>query len=507
MNGAVQFKDVHFSYDGSKQIIKGLDLSVQPGQKVAFVGETGGGKSTLLKLLFRFYDATKGSLLIDDQDVRDVTVESLRRCMGVVPQDPSMFNDTVMNNVRYSKFEATDQEVMEACKAAAIHDKVLSFADGYSTIVGEKGVKLSGGELQRLAIARAILKEPSIILLDEATSSVDTDTESRIQSALFKLTKGRTTFTVAHRLSTVIDADIIVVIKDGAILEQGSPRDLLATKGKYYDLWCKQVGITLPNAEKKAHDGTHDDHESSESEQARPGSREQRKGWRPDAPEFVPRNMQSNPLLDAYSEQKKTLGSDDDEVNPSGQEGGEESKTIDHVLRESKRETYDEQDKTAGLDPVDEATDSKGKNAYRGNEELGNKADRERKRARISRAQRRKMSKSEPTGSSMSAIEGAFEPNNTPEGSGEGLAIERRRVSAPSKGPASEAGKLTGHGRRGSRKHWRIRQQSSSYAQSEAQPAQSTKASVPIPSEPTTTPAPSSGESRDKGNVRFSPSA
>ncbi|KAI4169508.1 MAG: hypothetical protein LQ343_005648 [Gyalolechia ehrenbergii] len=509
--GAVQFNDVQFSYDDSKQIIKGLNLIVQPGQKIAFVGETGGGKSTLLKLLFRFYDVTKGSLLVDGQDVRDVTLESLRRCMGVVPQDPSMFNDTVMNNVRYSKLDATDEEVMEACKAAAIHDKVLSFTEGYSTIVGEKGVKLSGGELQRLAIARAILKDPSIILLDEATSSVDTDTESRIQSALSELTKGRTTFTVAHRLSTVIDADTILVIKDGAILEQGSPKELLAAKGRYYDLWCKQVGITSKTAEKTANEATHDVHESLENEQARPGSSEYRKGWRPDAPEFVPRHLQSRP--DTNNDRKKTQGSDDVKVNPFKQDSGEQSTVFNKAPSEGKQRADDDADKTAVSTRTDAAADNRGEDTHHGNDELINDSDGDHKRTRLSRARRRKMSKSEPTGSSMSAGEGAFELDKALEGSGEGPSTERRRVSAPSKPPSSEAGKLAGQGRRNRRKHWRMRQQSSSHAPSESQPvrvsgALSTQSSVPTPSVPTTTPAQTNGDGKDhivgKGNVRFS---
>lgn len=285
--GAIEFNNVHFSYEGTKQIIKGVSFSAQPGQKIALVGETGGGKSTLLKLLFRFYDVTQGSILIDGQDVRGVTVDSLRSCFGVVPQDPSMFNDTVMNNVRYAKLDATDEEVMEACKAAVVHDKIISFTDGYQSIVGEKGVKLSGGELQRLAIARAILKHPAVILLDEATSSVDTDTESRIQSALHALTKGRTTFTVAHRLSTIVDADVILVIKDGEVVEQGPPKDLIAAKKEYYSLWCKQVGISSRMIDTK--DTTEESlHARSESEQAQPGAHEHRKLFRPDAPEFIP---------------------------------------------------------------------------------------------------------------------------------------------------------------------------------------------------------------------------
>lgn len=243
--GAIVFEGVNFSYDGIKPIIKDLDFSAIPGQKVALVGETGCGKSTILKLLFRLYDVGSGSIKIDGQNLRDVTVESLRSCIGVVPQDPKLFNDTVMNNVRYSKLDATDEQVMEACKAAAIHDKILSFTDGYASIVGENGVKLSGGEVQRVAIARAILMDPRIILLDEATSAVDSHTEAQIQMALRKLSHGRTTFCVAHRLSTVMDADVMLVIKDGTIAEQGSPNELLKLRGEFFDLWSLQ-NISTP---------------------------------------------------------------------------------------------------------------------------------------------------------------------------------------------------------------------------------------------------------------------
>lgn len=197
--GAVVFDDVNFSYEGHKTVINNFSFNVRPGQRVALVGETGAGKTTILRLLFRFYDVQSGSIMIDGQDLRDVTLDSLRRCIGVVPQDPSLFNDTIMANVRYARLSASDRDVMEACRAAAIHDKVMTYADGYSTKVGEHGIKLSGGELQRISIARVILMNPKIILLDEATSSVDSDTEGLIQSALHGLTKGRTTFTIAHR--------------------------------------------------------------------------------------------------------------------------------------------------------------------------------------------------------------------------------------------------------------------------------------------------------------------
>ncbi len=241
--GAVSFDKIRFSYDGKKEVITDLSFDVKPGQKVALVGETGGGKSTILKLLFRFYDVTQGSISIDGQDIRTVTVTSLRESIGVVPQDPDLFNDTIMKNVRYARLDATDDEVILACKVAAVHEKIMTFTDGYATKVGENGVKLSGGELQRVAIARAILKDPKIMLLDEATSSVDTETEVKIQQALETLTEGRTTFIVAHRLSTVMNANLMLVIKDGEIVEQGSPKELLISKGKYYDLWSKQNGI------------------------------------------------------------------------------------------------------------------------------------------------------------------------------------------------------------------------------------------------------------------------
>lgn len=257
--GSVDFHAVKFSYDGKKDTIKSLEFHANPGQRIALVGETGGGKSTILKLLFRFYDAAEGSIRIDGQDVKDLTLKSLRECIGVVPQDPSMFNGTIMENVRYSKLDATDVEVTKACKAAAVHEKISSFTKGYASRVGEGGVKLSGGELQRIAIARVILKNPKIVLLDEATSAVDSETEAKIQGALEKLTKGRTTFTVAHRLSTVINSDIIIVIKDGEIVEQGSPKALLEAKGKYHDLWLLQIGVAnAPEAKMTDPDPSHD---------------------------------------------------------------------------------------------------------------------------------------------------------------------------------------------------------------------------------------------------------
>ncbi|KAI1799713.1 hypothetical protein F4811DRAFT_567807 [Daldinia bambusicola] len=239
--GKVEFRNVSFSYDKKKDILKSVKVSVPSGTTVAFVGATGAGKSTILKLLDRFYDVTGGSIQIDGQDIRDVTISSLRQSIGIVPQSPILFDDTVINNIRYARLTATDEEVYSACKAAAIHDHIMGFTEGYKTRVGERGVKLSGGELQRIAIARAILKQPEIVLLDEATSSVDTDTEQKIQDGLRALCQGRTTFIVAHRLSTVMNADTIFVVANGEIAEQGSHEELISKKGKYAELWSKQI--------------------------------------------------------------------------------------------------------------------------------------------------------------------------------------------------------------------------------------------------------------------------
>lgn len=241
--GNVKFSNVCFTYDDKKDILKNISFEVPEGQTIAFVGATGAGKSTILKLLNRFYDTSSGSILIDGQDIREVDISSLRAHLGVVPQAPILFNDTVMNNIRYARLDATSEEVHDACKAACIHDQIMGFSDGYDTIVGERGVKLSGGELQRVAIARAILKRPHIVLLDEATSAVDTETEQKIQDALKTLCHKRTTFVVAHRLSTVVNADRIIVVGGGEIVEQGSHEELLEKKGKYANLWSKQVFV------------------------------------------------------------------------------------------------------------------------------------------------------------------------------------------------------------------------------------------------------------------------
>ncbi|CUS14767.1 unnamed protein product [Tuber aestivum] len=245
-SGEIEFSDACFAYDPRKPAIKNMSFRVPGGSTVALVGETGGGKTTCLKLLFRFFDVNSGSITIDNQDIRDVTLWSLRENMGVVPQDPQLFNDTLMMNLKYANFDATDEQVYAACRAAAIHDKILGFPDGYFTRVGEHGVKLSGGELQRIAIARAILKNPKIVLLDEATSMVDMETERSIQHAFRELASNRTMFVIAHRLSTIMNANLIIVIKDGEIVEKGSHEELINAGGKYFQLWSKQLKNEQP---------------------------------------------------------------------------------------------------------------------------------------------------------------------------------------------------------------------------------------------------------------------
>lgn len=250
--GRVEFRDVSFSYDPQRPILRDLSFASEPGQSVALVGETGGGKSTVLKLLYRFYDVKSGSVIIDGQDIRDVTLDSLRDCLGAVPQDPSVFDQSILENVRYARPGATDEDVIAACKAAQIHDQIQRFPAGYGTKLGERGVRLSGGELQRLAIARVILRAPKIVVLDEATSAVDSQTESSVQHALKTLSAGRTVFIVAHRLSTVVNADLILVIDQGRIVERGSHEELLKKEGMYSRLWSMQTIAHLGGADLEA---------------------------------------------------------------------------------------------------------------------------------------------------------------------------------------------------------------------------------------------------------------
>jgi len=238
--GEVVFDGVTFGYDPERVILRGISLRVGPGERVALVGPSGSGKSTIGRLLFRFYDVTGGSLRIDGQDVRDVTQDSLHARIGVVPQDTVLFNDTVYYNIAYGSPEASREEVMDAARAARIHDFILSLPQGYDTTVGERGLKLSGGEKQRVGIARTLLKNPPILLLDEATSALDTQTERDIQDSLLEMGQGRTVITIAHRLSTIADADRIVVLEDGRIVEQGTHEVLLGNGGRYAAMWARQ---------------------------------------------------------------------------------------------------------------------------------------------------------------------------------------------------------------------------------------------------------------------------
>jgi ATP-binding cassette subfamily B protein len=238
--GEVEFTDVDFSYEADRGILQGVSFRVPAGRTVAIVGPSGAGKSTISRILFRFYDVSAGSVRIDGQDIREVTQASLRDSIGIVPQDTVLFNDSIKYNIRYGNPGASDADVFEAARLAAIHDFVEGLPEGYDTMVGERGLKLSGGEKQRVAIARTILKEPRILLFDEATSALDSHTEREIQTALKQVSADRTTLVIAHRLSTVVDADEILVLDQGRIVERGRHADLLALEGNYAAMWARQ---------------------------------------------------------------------------------------------------------------------------------------------------------------------------------------------------------------------------------------------------------------------------
>jgi ATP-binding cassette subfamily B protein len=239
-SGAIRFEDVRFAYDPDRTILNGITFDVPAGRTVAIVGPSGAGKSTISRLLFRFYEVTGGRILIDGQDIRQVQQATLRAAIGMVPQDTVLFNDTIRYNIRYGRWEASDQDVEQAASLAQIDPFIRASPKGYETEVGERGLKLSGGEKQRVAIARTILKQPPILLLDEATSALDSYTEKEIQDALDRISKNRTTLVIAHRLSTIVNADEIIVLDQGEIVERGSHQVLLQKGGLYAGMWNRQ---------------------------------------------------------------------------------------------------------------------------------------------------------------------------------------------------------------------------------------------------------------------------
>ena len=239
--GRVDFKNISFGYEHNRVILKNFNLSVKSGQNVAIVGTSGSGKSTIGRLMFRFYDINEGELLVDGNNIRDVTQSSLHSQIGIIPQDTVLFNDTIYYNIAYGNPNADEDSVIAAAKSAKIHNFISNLPDGYETTVGERGLKLSGGEKQRVGIARTLLKNPPILLLDEATSSLDTETENDIQENLYAMLKGRTVISIAHRLSTIANNDLIVVLEHGEIIESGSHKELLAMKGRYSKMWSNQA--------------------------------------------------------------------------------------------------------------------------------------------------------------------------------------------------------------------------------------------------------------------------
>jgi ATP-binding cassette subfamily B protein len=256
VSGHVKYQAVLAEYNPGEPVLKGIDIEAKPGETVAIVGPTGAGKTTIVNLLPRFWDVTGGSISIDGHDVRDVIRESLRSQIGIVLQDTFLFSDTVINNIRYGRPEATDDEVMAAAKVARAHDFIVSLEDGYETVLGERGAGLSQGQRQLVAIARVALSDPRILILDEATSSVDTRTEREIQKALERLLAGRTSFVIAHRLSTIRNADQLLVLDHGQIIERGTHEELLHDRGYYYDLYMSQFRRESDQDESDAPDDT-----------------------------------------------------------------------------------------------------------------------------------------------------------------------------------------------------------------------------------------------------------
>ncbi|MDH5750737.1 MAG: ABC transporter ATP-binding protein/permease, partial [Rhodospirillales bacterium] len=265
--GEIAFEGVSFSYDPRRSVLKNISFSVQPGGTVAIVGASGAGKSTISRLLFRFYDVSGGRITIDGQDIREVTQASLRAAIGIVPQDTVLFNDTIYYNISYGRPGASPKEIEEAARMARIHDFIMTLPDGYQTMVGERGLKLSGGEKQRVAIARTILKQPRILLFDEATSALDSHTEKEIQESLREVSADRTTLVIAHRLSTVVDADEIVVLDAGVIVERGNHANLLAQNERYAAMWARQQQAEVV---REALEHSDDDREGKTPEEALP---------------------------------------------------------------------------------------------------------------------------------------------------------------------------------------------------------------------------------------------
>ncbi|KAH8592410.1 hypothetical protein B0O99DRAFT_689564 [Bisporella sp. PMI_857] len=512
--GHVAFKNVSFAYDERKPTLKDVSFAIPAGKTVALVGETGGGKSTILKLIDRFYDVKTGRITIDGQDIRNITLESLRAHIGVVPQDPMLFNDTIINNIRYARLTASDQEVHEACQAAAIHDKIMSFPDGYDSKVGDRGVKLSGGEKQRVAIARAILKRPEIILLDEATSAVDTETESQIQEAFGTLCRGRTTFIVAqvevskcfikllltnyrHRLSTIMRADRILVVMNGEIIEQGSHSELLHAEGRYAALWSKQINVKPDNeqgepksSEKRDGDlindlstnqGTttlakaieatrHAEHPSetqtSETQTAGKddkfyqagGHKNEISTLKPDAPEFVPHSKDEN-LKPSTKSDSKTAAKTQKTLE-------RERKVSIKVYRKGKGK--------GGADELTARNDSQSKGGFRDPSIRNDSAILHRGKLKYpSRPTRRHQAKSEPSNIWHEILDGSHYSDsaiiNSEDSQPRKISIiQSRRVSAPNDPPSRQGSRRGGKRARKFRLKSRSREYSDSRVSSKS---------------------------------------
>lgn len=248
IQGNVEFKDVTFSYDDENEVLKNVSFKVSKGEKIALVGATGAGKSTIVSLLSRFYDPTKGKILVDGKDIKNVDLESLRSQMGIMLQDTFLFSDSIMENIRYGRIDATDEEVINAAKAVNAHKFIIELEKGYDTEVNERGSRLSLGQRQLISFARALLANPRILILDEATSNIDTQTEKLVQEGIERILHGRTSFVVAHRLSTIRDCDKIMVINNGEIEEVGNHEELLKKKGSYYELYMAQYNFLSEGA-------------------------------------------------------------------------------------------------------------------------------------------------------------------------------------------------------------------------------------------------------------------